>query len=270
MWLPDATISYLNGKHAFLFFTALVILLGGVTYTALLVFWQWLMHYHHKTMFKWVRYHRLHLFIEPYHAPYTFKHRYWTGLLLLVRIVLYIASALNVSGVPGVNLLVTGVVVFSLFLLKVALYGPVYRKIPLEFLEITCHVNIVVLSFASFYTLQTKKDQTVVAYISGTVILALFLVILIYHIFTETCSKTNHWNKLRQRRVNVNGDGVSLIDYQQAEDPLQPTVSWIDAPQCEQQLRGHVEVRGNESETNKETPLLGGMRGNNNEPITVK
>lgn len=84
------------------------------------------MYYQHKTIFKWVRYHRLHLFIEPYHAPYTFKHRYWTGLLLLVRVVLYIASALNVSGAPGVNLLVTGVVVFSLFLLKETLYNPIF------------------------------------------------------------------------------------------------------------------------------------------------
>ena len=188
--------------------------------------------------------------------------RYWTGLLLLVRVVLYIASALNVSGAPGVNLLVTGVVVFSLFLLKERLYGPIYRKLPVEFLETICYVNIIVLSFASFYTLEAKKDQTVVVYISGTIIVALFLVVLIYHIFTEICSKSYFWNKLKQKRLNnVNEDGVSLIDYQQAENyieqPPQPTVSWIDAPQCERPLTGQVEIQENESDTNKETPLLG-------------
>ena len=61
-------------------------------------------------------------------------------------------------------------------------------------------------------------------------------------------------------------DGVSLIDYQQAEGNLghlsQPivSVSWIDAPQREQLLTGQAEVRGNESETNKETPLIGEER----------
>ena len=68
VWLPDATIKYINGKHAVLFFTALVILLGGVAYTVLLFVWQWLVYYQHKTIFKWVRYHRLYLFIEPYHC----------------------------------------------------------------------------------------------------------------------------------------------------------------------------------------------------------
>ena len=261
VWLPDATISYLNSKHAVLFLTALIILLGGVAYTVLLLFWQWLMHYQHKIIFKWVRYHRFYLFVEPYHAPYTFKHRYWTGLLLLVRVVLYIASALNVSGAPGVNLLVTGFVMFSLFLLKETLYNPIYRKLPVEFLETTCYVNIILLSFSSLYTLEAKKDQTVVAYISGTIIVALFFVVLVYHTFSEICSETIVWDKLRQKRLDPSEDGVSLFDYQQAENnqnhPPQPTVSWIDAPQCEQTLTGPVEGRENESEISKVTPLLG-------------
>ena len=71
------------------------------------------------------------------------------------------------SGAPGVNLLVTGVVVFSLIILKVALYSPIYEKLSIEFLETTCYVNLILLFFASFYTLEAKKDQTVAAYISG-------------------------------------------------------------------------------------------------------
>ena len=256
VWLSDANINYLNGKHAVLFFTALVIILGGVAYTALLFFWQWIIYYNHKTIFKWVRYHRLYHFIEPYHAPYTFKHRYWTGLLLLVRVVLYLASALNVSGAPGVNLLVTGVVMFSLFLFNKTLYSPIYRKLSVEFLETTCYVNIIFLSFSSFYTLEAKKDQTVVAYISGTITVALFLIVLVYHVFTEICSKTNLWNKLRH---NISEHGISLIDHQQAESDLlqlfQPTISWIDAPQREQPLRSWVKTE-NVTETKLETPLL--------------
>ena len=172
----------------------------------------------------------------------------------------YIASALNVSGAPGVNLLVTGVVVFSLFLLKERLYSQIYKRMSVEFLEIICYVNIIFLSSASFYTLEANKNQTLVAYISGTIILILFLLVLIYHIFTEICSKTNLWNKLRQKRLNINEDQISLTNYQQTEDnlryPAQPTVSWIDAPQCDQPLTDWNKVKENESETNKKTPLL--------------
>ena len=58
------------------------------------------------------------MFLEPYHAPYTFKHRYWTGLLLLIRAMLYIISAAKVSSDPAVNLLAIGIAMIGLLLLK--------------------------------------------------------------------------------------------------------------------------------------------------------
>ena len=135
--------------------------------------------------------------------------------------VLYLASALNVSGAPAVNLLVTGVVVFSLFILKAALYGPIYRKFPVEVLETTCYINIIFLflSFACFYTLETKKDQAIVAYISGIVTIALLLLLIAYHIFTEICSKTSilKLNLSKKDLRNINSeDEVSLLNYQPA------------------------------------------------------
>ena len=261
VWLPDANISYLRGKHTLLFVIALLVLLGGIAYTSLLFSWQWLIQYQHKSLLKWVRHNRLQLFIEPYHAPYTFKHRYWTGLLLLVRVVLYLASALNVTGAPAVNLLVTGVVVFTLVILKLALHGPVYRKLPVEFLEATCYTNIIVLSFATFYTLEAKQDQFIVAYISVTATIAVFFVVFIYHIFTEMCSKTSIslWKMLIKKRVNSNSESensprISLLNYHQVEDDLpQPTVSWLDAPQNELSLQHE---KGNEVKSNEEISPL--------------
>ena len=90
VWLPDATVEYLSGKHIALFIAAIFILIASIGYTCLLFFWQWLLHHQNKTIFKWVRSQRLYHFIEPYHAPYVFKHRYWTGLLLFARVTLYL------------------------------------------------------------------------------------------------------------------------------------------------------------------------------------
>ena len=56
-----------------------------VMYTILVFSWQWLLLYQDKPIFRWVRYQKLHHFLEPYHAPYTVKYRYWTGLLLFAR-----------------------------------------------------------------------------------------------------------------------------------------------------------------------------------------
>ena len=181
MWLPDGTVSYLRGKHILLFFIAMLILLVGIAYTTLLFSWQWLIYYQNKKVFKWVRYQKFYLFLEPYHAPYNFNHRFWAGLLLLVRVVLYIASTLNVSRAPGVDLLVTGIVTIGLLLLKghVGSKSSIYRKWPVDVLEMTCYVNVIILSFARFYTLESNQDENVVAYISGTITLALFLVVVV-------------------------------------------------------------------------------------------
>ena len=75
VWLHDASVSYVRGKHVVLFLIASFILLLGGTYTAILFFWQWLLRYQDKKFLIWVRNQRLYMFLEPYHAPYTFKHR---------------------------------------------------------------------------------------------------------------------------------------------------------------------------------------------------
>ncbi len=81
---------YLKGKHVALVLVALFIILVGVPYTILLFLWQWLARAPKCKIFKWTRNTKLNAFISVHHAPYKSKYRYWTGLLLLVRVVLYI------------------------------------------------------------------------------------------------------------------------------------------------------------------------------------
>ena len=104
VWLPDATIRYLPEKHILLFLAALLILLVGVIYNVLLFSWQWLLCLPRWRIFRWTSDQKLQTFIETYHTPYTPKHRYWTGLLLIARAVLYLVAAVNVSNDPTVAL----------------------------------------------------------------------------------------------------------------------------------------------------------------------
>ena len=75
VWWPDVTVGYLSGKHVVLWIVAAIIFLVGLFYTILLLLWQWLLYYQHKFVFKWIQSQRLRMFVEPYHAPYAFKHR---------------------------------------------------------------------------------------------------------------------------------------------------------------------------------------------------
>ena len=121
VWLPDGNVKYFQGKHIALVLVALVIIFIGVPYTILLFLWQWLVRAPKWNIFKWTRSTKLGVFITTYHAPYSSKYRYWTGLLLLVRVVLYITAAITASANPQVSLIMTNLLIGGLFFLEEAL-----------------------------------------------------------------------------------------------------------------------------------------------------
>ena len=188
LWLPDASVEYLSVKHIALLILSIFILLLSIAYTFLLFFWQWLLHHQDKIVLKWINYQRLCHFIEPYHAPYIFKHRYWTGLLLFARVALYLVFALNVSGDPGVNLLAIILITGNLIFLK-GFIGKIYKNWVVEIVEMICYLNIALFSATILYTREAERSHTFTAYISGSITFALFLVVLIYHVFTEMLLK---------------------------------------------------------------------------------
>ena len=271
VWLPDGNVVYLHGKHMVLFLIAIIILIVGAVYTILLFSWQWLVLYQHHNILRWLKHDKLYLFLEPYFAPYNFKHRYWTGLLLVVRVVLYLASALNVSGAPGINLLVTGIVMIILVLLKgrVEVYCRVYKKILIDILETVCYMNVTLLSFASLYVLEAKKNQQALAYISGIITLILFIVVIFYHSLFEV----GLWQKLRNTYRLRNGDGSININelgipYQQCTNIELPTVTWVERPHDDYEFPNRTETKSNDENNtvdkenderyDKTTPLLNG------------
>ena len=181
VWLPDATVEYLSSKHIPLFVVAILILVIGTVYTCTIFFWQWLLHLQDKMIFKWIISRQLCHFIEPYHAPYVPKHRYWTGLLLFIRFALYLVFALNVSGDPGVNLLAVITSVVGLFIIK-GQFGRVYQSVFVDVIEVACYVNLSVLS-----TIKLKFEDTrivsIASHISGTFTVILLAVIISYHMY---------------------------------------------------------------------------------------
>ena len=91
----------------------LVFLFLFLPYTLLLLFGQWLQAISHLRLFSWVN--RLKPFMDSYHAPYKAKHRYWPGLLLVVRYVLYMVFAFSIQEDPKITLLAIFLEVGHLF-----------------------------------------------------------------------------------------------------------------------------------------------------------
>ena len=203
VWSPDASVEYLSGKHIALFVVALVILLIGSIFTMLLFSWQWLLQSQRWKILKWTGSIKLNLFIETYHAPFNGKHRYWMGLLLLIRSVLHLVAVANTSGNPRTILASIAFSIACLLLLKASIAMRVYKKRFIDLFETFLYFNILMLTTFTWYTLDSKREQIAIAYISVMITCAQFLLIVIYHIYKFAHGISKSPRKLPQIQHNA-------------------------------------------------------------------
>ena len=129
---------------------------------SLLFSWQWLLHCPKSKIFNWTRNQKLHSFIDAYHTPHTAKHRYWTGLLLLARVILYLIAAFSTSvyADPHIPLLATIVVICCLLLFKTVMMIKVYRNWLLNAMDTFMCFNIVIPAIFNLHSFTDKTLQT--------------------------------------------------------------------------------------------------------------
>ncbi len=197
VWLYDGNVDYLKGKHIPLFMAALLVLLVlSLPYTTLLLFIQYLqLKSKHRALF-WVG--KFKPLFDSYTGPYKDKHRYWTGLLLLVRVMLFLIFSVNVFGDPAINMLTIAAAMFLLFS-YVAGTNHVYKAKHLNVLEYSFFLNLGITSTASLYTSRTTNNQTAVIYTSVGISFVTFCVIVLYHIVI-TIKSHCHWVTTRINR----------------------------------------------------------------------
>ena len=164
VWIHDANVSLV--KYIPLAMVALLfLLLVFLPYTMLLFIGQWLQSKSHLCLLSWVKNPRPESNLDTYHTPYKPKHRYWTGLLLLVRCGLFLVFAFNISGNDSVNLLVISSASFGMFV-WFTLSGVVYRSSHLNALEVSFILNLGLLAVATIYVKLSGGSQAAVVYTS--------------------------------------------------------------------------------------------------------
>ena len=228
VWLPDGNIKYFQGKHAALVLVSLFIILFGVPYTILLLLWQWIVRAPRWKIIKWTRNTKLNTFITAYHVPHSCDYRYWTGLLLLVRVVLYITASVTVSDNPQTSLMVTAILVGGLFLLK-GITSPglkVYKNSITEIIESVMHFNLLAFAVLSLYDFKNNLTrQTVIAYVSTIITFLLLVGVIAYHVYllvrkekTWSTEETNEYS-LAPLQPQVVTHSVVEIQKPQSQPP---------------------------------------------------
>ena len=227
VWLYDANIDYLVDRHIPLFIVALLVFfILFLPYTLLLLFFPWLQAISDLRLFSWVNNTRLKSFMDAYHAPYKPKHRYWPGLLLLLRCVLLFVFAFNPQPDFYINplaiLIGTGILTVWAWV-----SGGVYRSWCLDALEGSFTLNLIILSGAIYYVHLTKGNLCAVWYTSVSIALVTFVGILASHIFQQV-GHTKLWKKLKRKfyRPNIKhaikecANNLEIADFSRPREPL--------------------------------------------------
>ena len=158
-----------------------------LVWSSLLFSWQFLLLLPKWRISKLTENVRIKSFIEYYHTPYTVEHHYWTGLLLIVHIILYlvaIIAAVNVSNDPTVAFTAITFTVCCIFALRLFFGNRLYRKWPLDVFETFFCLNIVFFATFTWYSLDNpNSNEEAAAYTSVTITIVVLLLIILYHAY---------------------------------------------------------------------------------------
>ena len=210
-WSVDANIGYLSIKHTLLFLVALLFLFVGLVYTVLLLSSQWLQRYSGKCC----RSSRdpvvkLKPFIDAYTGPYKDKYRYWTGLLLMVRILLTPIFSYTTGTVPQINNYIMGLISFTILYFS----RSVYRSKPINLLSSFHYYNLgslVLFSALSDHMGFGLNVKIASAALSVSIALVFFIVSVLAHAFiTSFHSKTKRCNSDISDRIIIEDNGEVL------------------------------------------------------------
>jgi len=165
-----------------------------IPYTLVVCFIQYLQRHSSFKLLRWVQ--RLKPLLDAYTGPYKDKYRFWTGLLLLVRAVLFLAIAVNALGDPSLNLLFVILTGNCLLALEWIFRG-IYKEWPFDILEASCFLNVSILSAATLYVRSTGGNQVAITSTSTGIAFATLIGILMYHTY-HRITKSVYWRRLKQ------------------------------------------------------------------------
>ena len=201
VWNVDGNIDYLGGKHTALFAVSLLVLVTGLVYTGLVFSSQWLQRYSGKCC-KSTRdpVVRLKPLIDAYTGPFKDKYRFWTGLCLIVRLMLTVVFSFTTTLQSQLNNYIILLTVGAMIVF-IAVSGRVYKDKCLAVLEIFSYVNIICLCLMT--VLFTDSYSCVVSInvmvsVSVSIEILLFVVIVTVHcylafkkVFPNCCKQTH-------------------------------------------------------------------------------
>ena len=172
--------------------------------------------------------------MEIYLVPYTPRHRYWTGLLLLVRVSVYLVSAFNPSGDPRV-IVSTTIFILTSLVIYIATFGVrLYENRFINVMETLTYFNIMALTIFTWYTIDTDTNQTIITNISIGITFFQLIAIIVFHAYKYLMNQKFYvmikgstiYDKIRDKLTKKEMNNYNIPQIQ--PKPVQPTQSVVE------------------------------------------
>ena len=235
LWRMDANVPYLSPPHAVLFSTALLaVLLYILPLTLLTLLAPLLQARTNHRMMRWVV--RIKSLLDAYQGPYKDKYRNWTGVTLLLRIILFTAFAANTHGNTNINLFILAIVAPLFQLSSGRLHKHWLNGILVRFYI----GNLAIFSTASLFlnTSQGNTEALACIMVGSAFVVACFIVL--WHFNHQTRAINTVVQKLQS--VWKSQKPTFLLQESRSPDPPpplrqpQPTISVIDMRELREPL----------------------------------
>ena len=215
----DGNVFYLSGKHIVLFSISLMFLITGLIYTGLVFCSQWLQRYSDKCC-KSTRdpVVKLKPLIDAYTGPYKDKYRFWTGLGLIVRILLTVIFTFTSEESSVLNNFFV-----ALTIMLTIIGSRVYRNKYNAIIETFSYINLFILASVTTPLSIKKIDDksvSVASTISVTVEMLLLLIVIVVHSLTRMmkCEQRGRRGNNRERH-STNNNQRSYGSFEDAFSP---------------------------------------------------
>ena len=228
VWAEDGRLKYVASEHAVLFFIALIVAFLCLVYTLILLFGQWLRRF---SFFS-----RFHPIFDSYFAPIKSEHHYLLGVLLIIRVFLYLLNILLADhSVAIFILLVTTVLLLS----YMAVVYPLKSKVGFVF-YITFLVNLIILSGSVLFVSNTMANNGAelmkVANITGVSTAVALLEFCILVMYRVTKNIQSFVRRLKYQSMKGDGDEFTEGQYHYEQTTNSTCVTFRDSILSEDSL----------------------------------
>ncbi len=197
-WILDGNIEYFDiQKHLVLIVLGAIFVIFTLPFALSLLCIRYIFSLsNYCRAFSWIN--KLKPFFDTYTGPYKDSASFWTGLLLVVRLVLLLIHTVDYSS--NYSPYTITLFILTILLALMIMMNGIYKKQHLNILECSYIINMAVIMILLVTEIQSWK--VIVIHLLISIALITFLGILVFHIYLRCPSKFEWLRKVSRHREN--------------------------------------------------------------------